>query len=276
MDKRNKALITYEYSLVQFHNIWTKEILNIGVILNDKSSYYIHIPKIYDKIQTCLDFTELAGLKYTLEIIEDRIKNQQRVTYGEVSNSIFITEQKSIKSELSAEDALHETVQKLMMIKKFRHVETSVIADKYDKLSILKLITQRAKAKNIENYMQHKQFKITKKLIDMALVDKDKNPYSIANMASIYKDNFDDALITSVFTLQDAMRSKHIQDQFLYIPIMENRLTSKQKKSVDWAKEQARYLKIDMLTDKNQDAVLERLGQYKLPKDKMPVMELLS
>lgn len=276
VDNRSKTLNTYKYSLIQFHNIWTKEILNIGVILSDSEKYHFHIPKKYEKMKTCLDFTELSGLKYTLEIIEDRIINQKRVTYGEVSNSIYITEQKSFKTDSPLGEALWEVVEKFMMIKKFREFESPIITNKYDKLSILKLITDRAREKEIQNYVDHKHHEgIAKKQIDMALIDKDGNPYAIATMASIYKDAFDDNLITSIFTLQEAMRKEVVKDQFLYIPIMKNERTLKHNKALGWAKEQAQHINVDMITDSSQDAVLERLNQYKPPKEQLELENTL-
>ena len=172
-------------------------------------------------------------------------------------------------------EALYEITNKFMMIKKFRTIEKPIVADKYDKLSILKLITSRAKEKKILNYIDHYKFNFTRKVIDMALVDKNKNPYSIASMASIYKDKFDDSLITSIFVLQDAKRDDFIKDQFLYIPIMKKTTTTKHKKSLDWAKEQAQHINVDMITDSRQDAVLERLDNYKLPKNKQITPKLL-
>ena len=275
VDKRNKALNTYEYSLVQFHNIWTKEVLNIGIILNDNAAYYIHLPRQYDKLKACLDFTELAGLKYTLDIIEDRINNQQRVTYGEVSNSVYITDKKSIKSELNAEDTLYDMTTKYMMIKKFRQTENTIITDKYDKLNILKLIESRAKAKDIKNFIQHRHFGITRKQIDMALVNKDNKPYSIASLASLHKDGFDDHVINGIFTLNEAKKNSVIKDRFLYIPIINNILKPKENISLGWAKEQAKEIGVDLLTDKRQDAVLERLNQYKPPKEELEAVTTL-
>lgn len=275
VDNRNKALNTYEYSLIQFHNMWTKEVLNIGVILNNADSFHFHIPRQYDKISTCLDFTQLSGLKYTLDIIEDRINNQQRVTYGEVSNSIFITEQKSFKSESAAKEALFEVIEQFMMIKKFREIETVTKVNKYDKMSILKLIADRAKEKDIKNFMKHKHFSIAKKQIDMALVNNKDIPYSIASVVSVYKDGFDDNIITSIFTLQEAMRSNVVKDQFLYVPMLKELSKSKENKSLGWAREQAHHIGVDFITDKRQDAVLERLNQYKPPKEELEEVEAL-
>ena len=275
VDNRKKSLNTYKYSLIQFHNIWTKETLNIGVILSDTDSFHLHIPRQYDKINTCLDFDELSGIKYTLDIIEDRIVNQQRVTYGEVSNSIYITEQKSFKTESNSKEALIEVVEQFMMIKKFREIETATTANKYDKMSILNLIENRAKETGIKNFMKHKHFSIAKKQIDMALVNKKGTPYSIACAASVYKDGFDDNIITSIFTLQEAMRKESVKDQFLYVPILKELSKSKENKSLGWAREQAEHIGVDFITEKSQDAVLERLGQYKPPKEELEEVDTL-
>lgn len=209
----------------------------------------------------------MSGLKYTLDIIEDRILNQKRITYGEVSNSVFVSEKKSFLSEYTAEDALHEIVQKYMMIKKFREFDNGTSADKYDKISILKLISKRAEEKQIKNYLERKHYSVAKKMIDMALVNKEKKPYVAASLVSLYKDGFDDNIITSVFTLRETIKSDIVKDQFLCVPVLKNKHNITEDKSLGWAREQAQDIGVDFITDGREDAILERLTQYKIPKE---------
>lgn len=266
----------YKVSLVQFHNIFTKEILNIGVVLQDKDSYYYHIPQHYDKLKNCIDFTEISGIKYTIDIIIDRIKNQNRLSLGEVSNSIKISEPKTFKSELASKDALFEAVDKYMMIHKFKSEYIPKKADKYDKLSILSGVQSMAERKGYKHFQKHHRYQVAQKIIDMALLDKDKMPYSIANLASIYKDDFDDTFIKAKFTLEEAMRNDVVKDGFLYAPIYKDvSLSLEKRKLIDWAKEEAKYMKVDFITNPSEESVLERLNQYELPKEQQLVLEEL-
>lgn len=255
---------TYEYSLIQFRNMWTKEIINIGIILSNKSQHYLHLPRSFDKLKNCLDFTEIAGLNYTLDIIIDRIQNQKRIPYGDISNSIFITESKSILSQLAAEDALHETVQKFMMVSKLREMDNAnANKGKYDKLDILNTITNEAKKRHLDNYRPHRRYEnIAKKIIDVALVDDQQEPYIVANIASLHKENFDDSFISASFTIQEAKRSGIIKDQFLYVPKMKDILTTKENRNLDWAKSHAHDIGVDIITDPRNEALFERLLEY--------------
>lgn len=261
------GLNTYHYNLVQYHNQKTGEVFNIGVILNDRKIYYSHIPKqFYNLKNNCIEFTEIAGINFTIDIIEDRLKRYGEVNPGDTSNSIFITEERSILHEGTCKDAFGDAINKYMSIKKLRIIESSTIEDKYDKMTILKRAERVAGLREIENFMSHRKFEgVARKLIDMSLVDEDENPYSIASVASIHKEHFDDNIITSIYTLQEAMRSEYVKDQFLYIPILKG-LSVKERHGIDWAKEQAQIIGVDVLTDARPESAIERLTQYKPPK----------
>jgi len=267
VDHRNDAMKSYEYSIVQYRDIWTKEVINIGVVLSTEKDRYIHLPKHFDKLKNCLSFVEASGIEYTIDIIRDRIENQKVLQAGEVSNSIYITEPKTFLSEYEAEEALYDAVDSFMMVAKLREPDESVTrTDRYDKMSILKLIESRAKEKNIVNFRHHRRFGgVAKKIIDMAMVDVNDRPYSVATLASVHKSHFEDSLITAVFTLEEAMRNDFIKDGFLYVPVMkdESSMTLKEKRDLGWAKEQAEHYKLDILTDRRQDAALERLQSHK-------------
>lgn len=261
------GLNTYHYNLVQFHSQRTGEVFNIGVILNDRKTFHAHIPKQFYNLKTnCIEFTEIAGINFTIDIIEDRIKRYKEVSSGEVSNSVFITEERSMLSEYSCEDAFHEAINKYMSIKKLRILDNPLIEDKYDKMTILKRAEFVASHREIENFISRRKFEgIARKLIDMSLVDEEQIPYSIASVASIHKEHFDDNIITSIYTLQEAMRSEYVKDQFLYIPILKG-LGTKERHGIDWAKEQAQHIKVDVITDARVESAIERLTQYKHPK----------
>lgn len=262
-----KDLNIYKYSLVQFHNIWTKEVLNIGLILIDIKDIHIHMPRKFDKLKSCLDFTEISGINYTLDIIEDRIKNQMLISYGEVSNSVYITESKTFLSEYSVEDALNEAIEKFMMIIKLREIALpDTLKNKYEKYSILKFVKEETEKHKIENYRSHTHYdNVAKKIIDMALVDEDQNPYVVGCIASLHTENFDDSFITASFTVQETMRSEIVKDQFLYVPKLKDILTAKETKNLGWAQEQAQHINVDIITDRRKEAIIERLGQYKVP-----------
>ena len=258
----------YKYSLIQFHNLFTKEVLNIGVVLISDDSYHYHIPKNYNKIKGCLDFTETSGLKYSLDVIIDRLENQNRLTIGSLSNSLNITDPKTYKSKSQAEEALVEVVDKYMMINKFKKFDNNIHKDKYDKLSILDSVLSVAKTKGMIHFKKHHKYSVAQKVIDMALINKDNMPYSIANLASIYKDDFDDTFIKSRYTLEEALRSDVVKDGFLYVPVYKDVTLNPQKtKLMSWAKEEAKYINVDFLTDPREDAVLERLNSFKIPEE---------
>jgi len=257
VDDINDSLNTYHYSLVQFHSQKTGEIFNIGVILNDRKDFHIHLPRHFHALSsTCIEFKEIAGINFTLDIIEDRIKRYGKVESGDISNSIFITEERSMLSELSCEEALQEAANKYMMLKKLRTIITSSHVDRFDKMTILRSVNAAAERRKIDNFIQHIRFPIARKIIDMSLLDHNKNPYSIASVASIHKEHFDDNIITAIYTLQEAMRSDMVKDQFLYIPILK-RLKDKETLGMGWAKEQARHIGVDIMCLIRHESVLE-------------------
>lgn len=261
VDSRSKTLKSYDYALVQFRNMWTKEVINIGVVLRDNSHAYIHLPKRFNKLKSCLDFKEIAGINYTIDVLRDRIQNQQGIPHGEVSNSVFITESKTFKSEYDANEALYEAADKFMMVQKLKVLDNdlSAIDQRHDKVAILGMIDQRAKEMRIKNFVHHKRFKIARKLIDMALVNKDDLPYSVASFVPLH--SFDDHIINSIYTLQEVKRNELVKDQFLYVP--EGRDMKKvDRENLGYAKEQSQHIGVDIITDRRFDAALERLQQH--------------
>lgn len=263
IDSRSKTLNTYQCSLIQFHNMPSDEIFNIGVVLTDGNNFCYHLPHTFHKLKTCIDFNEIAGLNYTISIIEDRIKESE-FSPGEVSNVVVASPLRSFQSELDMEGALQEAVQHFMMIKKLRDTSAAIVKTDYlDKISTLKLIEKRAKERNIRNFIQHHRFPIARKLIDMALIDEDENPYVVGSMsAPLHSEHFDDSIITSVFTLREVIRNQDVKDQFMYVPKYKDILNRKENMALGWAQEQADELGVECLTDKREDAVLERLQQY--------------
>lgn len=263
VDKRAE-LHSYQCSLIQFHHPATKEVITIGIVLSDRTHNYLHIPKRFEKLKNCLDFQERAGINYTIDIIRDRIENQKFIPHGEVSPSVNIADPTTYRTELVAEDALHEAAERFMMVKKLREPDTDTqTAGRYDKLSILSMIEKRAEALHIENFMYHRRFDgVARKIIDLALVDDEKKPYSIANVAALHVNNFDDSFIAAAFTIEEAMRRDSIKDQFLYVPVMKENMTAKERKALGWAKEHAQHIGVDLITDSSHDAALERLNHF--------------
>ena len=259
VDSRTKSLFTYQCSIVQYNNFATHEIFNIGVVLFDGTHYVSHLPRTFQKLKRCINFNEISGLNYTLSIIEDRMNNFGTCKAGNVSNVVSITPQYSFQSKLPIEMALYDAVDKFISIPKLRETDNNVITDRYDKISVLRLIETRAKERNISNFKQRQHFNVAKKMIDMALVDKDNNPYVVASMASLHTEHFDDSLISSLFTLQEVMRNPNVKDQFLYVPKIKDILSTKENQDIGWAREQAQHINVDIITDPRHDAVLERL-----------------
>lgn len=250
----------YNFALIQYKNLTTLEQYNFGVILQDnKGATLTHIPGISSLSDICLDLNNKPAMNYTLDKIRDTIEAQGSIKEGNISDALSIGMYRSFTTELEPQEAIDALVHEYITLKKLRVLDKHTITSRYDKRSIIKLMTEYAQEHHIENFIHHKKFPITFKPIDLALVDKDKNPYSIATITSPHVDNFQDSFVTNIFTLQDATRKGNIKNMFLHAPIYKDIKTKNIASHIGWAKEQAQNYKLEIFTDYREAAVMERL-----------------
>lgn len=103
----------YKYSLIQYHDMFTKEIINLGVILINGKDISYHIPKDYKKINRYIK-TDIERIAFTINILVDRIESYNTMSYGEISDSIVVTQPKTYKSKSDAHNAFSELSKKYL------------------------------------------------------------------------------------------------------------------------------------------------------------------
>lgn len=253
---------TYEYSfaLIQYNNLTTVEQYNFGVILKDhKGNTLTHIPTLSHTNDMCLDLNNKPAMNYTLNKIKERIDTLGSIKEGNISDALSVSMFRSFTTELEPAEALESLVHEYITLKKLRVLEKKMHTSKYDKRSIMRIMADYAEKKGIKNFIHHKKFNLTFKPIDLALVDKKLNPYSIATITSPHVDNFQESFVTNIFTLQDVMRNGDVKNMFLHAPVYKDIKTRNLNNHLSWAKEQASNYNLEILTDHREEAVMERL-----------------
>jgi len=249
----------YDFALIQYNNIATIEKYNLGVILKDnKGNTISHIPKISTSTESCLVLKNRTAINYTLDQIIEHIENNGSIQEGNISDSLSVSMYRSITTDKTLEEALESLVFEYITLKKLRTIGNNTKLDKYDKRSVAKLMRNFADEKNIQNFRAHFESKLTIKPIDLSLVDSEDEPYSIATVASPHIENFQDSLITNIFTLQEAKR-KGIKNMFLHIPVYKDIKTKNLTKHIGLAKEQAKEYNFELEQDHRPEAIMERL-----------------
>jgi len=249
----------YDFALIQYNNISTVEQYNFGIIIKDNNGNTLsHIPKISIATEACIDLKNKAAINYTLSQIREEIEDNGTIKEGYISDSLSVSMYRSLTTEKTLDKALESLVFEYVTLKKFRTIDKSIKLDKYDKRSIAKLMRNYAADKNIQNFRAHFESKITIKPIDLSLIDEEENPYSIATVTSPHIENFQDSLITNIFTLQEAKR-KGIENMFLHIPVYKDIKTKNLAKHIGLAKEQAKEYGLELEQDNRAESIMERL-----------------
>lgn len=260
VDKTKAETFDYSYAFIQYKNISTIEQYNFGIILKDgRGNTLTHLPTLSHTIDMCLELENKTAINYTLDKVKETIDNLGSIKEGQISDALTISMYRPFSTDLNPEEALDYLVNEYITLKKLRVLEKQISTSKYDKRSIIRLMTAYVEQKNITNFVHHRKFPITFKPIDMSLVDKDGKPYSIATITSPHVDNFQESFVTNIFTLQDAKRKGNIKNMFLHAPIYKDVKTKNIASHIGWAREQAQNYNLGILTDHREAAVMERL-----------------
>lgn len=259
-DKTKKNLLKYNYAFIQYSNISTSEIYNFGIVLEDeKGKTTYHIPHLMTKIDTCFDINNKSAINYTLNEIKDKIDTFGKISSFQVSDALCVSRFRPLKTSMNIENTMKMLIKEYISLKGLRTISNKVTLKKYDKRNIMSTLNLYAEKRDLKNFRHHKVYKITVKPIDLALIDKENNPYSIATITSPHVDNFQDGFISNLFTLQDAQRNEIVKKKFLYTPYFKEFKTSKALKNIGWAKEQAKHYGFEILGDCREEAVFEML-----------------
>jgi len=259
-DKTSNNLNKYRFALIQYSNISTSEIYNFGIVLEDEEGKTVfHIPNISSKIDNCFVIDNKSAINYTLKEIEDKIATFGRIKPFQVSDALSVSRFRPLKTSMTIDDTLNMLINEYILLKGLRTVNNRKQLYKYDKRQVMSKLKMYAKEHKLSNFRHHKTYKITVKPIDLALVDNNNNPYSIATITSPHVDNFQDSFIGNLFTLQDAQRSNFIKNKFLYTPFFNDLKNTNTIKNLGWAKEQAKHYNFEILHDIREEAVFEML-----------------
>jgi len=265
IDSRGKDVHHYDYSLIQYKNILTHENYNLGFVLFSNDRKMVHAPSKINILDNCLDLKEHAGINYSIKILKEDVLENDDFLSGNISNSLSLSELYGYSSKKSIEEVYEELLGQFITLKKLRTIENEKHLFKYDKRFILNSIDGKAKELGVRNFVKKHLFPISHRQIDMAIVDKNNNPYVVSELASLHVDSFDDSLDRAIIILQQTiLRDDIVKDRFLYVPKKKDVLNKLEIKRLSRAKELTKSLGFDIITDPNEEAVLERLQQYKL------------
>lgn len=258
-ETQGDSVHTYSYSVITFNNIYSLESYNIGIILKDDAGKTImHIPSDIRRISSCIDIKEASGLNFTLDLIRKRIEHEGHASSGIVSNAISISESRVLTTEESTDEALTTLVEEYITLKRLRDPDATRERKEYEKLSIIDGLRRKVPIDKNNAVAFRKKHPIAHKIIDVIGFDKENQPAVVAEVSSLYVEQFEQGFRDSTFVLQEARMSSSVKDSFLYVPKLKA-LTKSQKKHLDWAKEMSNHFKIEMMVENNEEAFLERV-----------------
>lgn len=260
VDKTKKDLFKYRFALIQYSNISTSEVYNFGIVLENEDRQTVsHIPILSSRINTCFDINNKSAINYTLNEIKNKIDTFGRINPFHISDALSVSRFRTIKTSDNIETTMNMLINEYISLKGLRKIIKKPKLQIYDKREVMSNLNLYAEEKELKNFRHHKVYDITIKQIDLALVNEENNPYSIATITSPHVENFQDGFISNLFTLQDAQRSELVKNKFLYTPFFDQFKNNKSLKNLGWAKEQAAHYNIDLLQDNRQEAVFEML-----------------
>lgn len=260
INNTKKDIMDYSFALIQYFNITTSETFNMGIVLKDSLGKTIyHIPHIESNIDNCINVEDKPALNYTLKEIKDKIDTFGTVKPFHVNDVLSVGRFRPLRSIDNPDITLNKLIEEYVSLKKLRITAKKTTTKKYDKRNVMSELNLYANKYNIKNFQSHKTYKIAIKPIDLALIDKDENPYSIATITSPHVENFQDGFITNLFTLQEAQRNGNIKHKFLHTPVYKDIEDKTTRKKLGWAIEQAKHYKLELLHDPREAAVFEML-----------------
>jgi len=243
----------YNYSLIQYSNLLTGELFNLGLVMNYEDGHFIHLNNIKPNILNCIDVGNLSALNYTISLIHERLEEGD-LHIGNVSNVMKISEPNIYTSSKDEKETFAHLVQEFISLKKLRKIENSSKSVKYGKMQIISSL----KSLNINrNIMFHAHIEGMANIVDAAYI-KNGKPITVAEITSPHTKNFYENIATAAFTLNDFNKIETIKDKFIYAPIL-TALSKTDDKKLSQAIETAKEMGVDIVTRKNHKEVLERL-----------------
>jgi hypothetical protein len=212
-----------KFSLVQLNIPSTYETFNIGVIFQESENNNQHFKFIdnFDKLSKCLRIKEIGNIKYTIELLQDRINNNELVG-GNISRSINISAPQ-IFTYYS--DDFESEFNKLFMKKVSLASETLVHKkdiSKRTKTEIISNIDTAIIKKDYSKIIQTRKYLTTifgeqKEFDTVSYVNA--NPAIIAEVVSLDVDFFNQ--YSKSISLLKLVANNNIQERILYAPIFD-------------------------------------------------------
>ncbi len=244
----------YKFSLVKYTNPLTEELFNIGVVMQYEDGYFIRLNKLKPGIKNCIDLGDIAGINYSIELIQERIESGE-LHIGDVSNVLEISELKIYTSPKEEQDVFAHLVDEFISLSTFRQEMQEDRSVRYTKMQIIKSLKRMNINKDIHF---HQHIAGLPNIIDVAYI-KENKPIAIAEITSPHTGKFYENIATAAFTLSDTTHMQSIRDKFIYAPIL-TKLSSADEKKLHQAIETSKNLGVDIITKKNHGEILERLG----------------
>jgi len=243
----------YKYNLIQYHNVLTNEVFNLGVIVRKGSEIEIKVINDIYALSECLNIKNLSGLKFNLEILQKRINKGTLFKNPKISENLVVSEAYIYSSDEDIKNVAEELFKKNISLYSLLKKRAKKI-NPYDKPHIfkeLKKIYDQKKYKYI--YLKAKVSGVHKN-ID-AVVKADKKILVASEIESIYISKFMQSFAESVLLLQEArMAHKELKEVILYLPIIE-KLTTLQQRNYKRAKEIMAFNQIKHIDTKD-------IGEY--------------
>lgn len=245
---------SYEYSLIQYSNVLTGELFNIGLVMNYNDGHFIQLNTIKPKILNCIGISDLPAMNYSVSLIHERLEDGE-IRAGKVSNVINVSQPNIYTSSENEQDVFNHLINEFISLKAFRTVEDASKTIKYGKMQVIKSLRSLNKNKNI---MFHSHIDALGSIVDAAYI-KDDKPIVIANITSLHTRNFFEHIATAAFELEGTKKIETIKDKFIYAPKLTS-LTKNDDKKLDQAIETAREMGVDIIIKNNHQEMLERLS----------------
>jgi len=245
---------SYEYSLVQYSNILTGELFNIGLVMNYNDGHFIQLNTMKQKVLNCIDIGDLPGINYSISLIHERLEDGE-MHIGKVSNVLKISESNIYTSVDEEQEVFNHLVNEFLSVKQFRKIEDLSKTVKYGKMQVIKSLRSLNKNKNI---MFHSHIEQLANIVDAAYI-KDDKPIVVANITSLHTRNFYEHIATAAFELAETKKIPSIQDKFIYAPKLTS-LTKGDDKKLQQAIETANEMGVDIITKNDHKEILKRLA----------------
>lgn len=236
---------SYKYRLVQYRNIRTSEIFNMGVVVYRGEELRIRVLNNLSAIADCVQIENIEGLKFGFELLQNRINENRDI--DTITNSLFLTQPLLYRSEKQIDDVIEEAFERFVSFSKItKHKEINP----YSKPKIFQHIKEIYDKKRPDYVFLNKRVSHVHTSIDAVIMDK-KHIYLASEVESVYSRDFIKNFAESLMVLNEVkLAYKELQELVMYIPIIE-KLSHKQKKNFNKAKEMLRINNIKLLDTKD-------------------------